>query len=243
MEQIQEDVITYAEYDRYVADNCFRLVLNSRLGCVENAAGTKRHSDFSVTLPTIPKSNIRDACVRIRSIFIPKAANITLNYCYVTADFLKPNTFNSKSNISVGVGGGAFTTTNTGYLSNDILGIVSISPKVFPKFLNGGDGPQSFNKILDTGQIREGGNAALAGPAVNNCVGGFHNMKLFGYEGKPLNDDWIPCHNPFGKNIRIRLIQQDNTQTGISELLSSGNVANNQVLVELEIKLLPNPLE
>eukprot|EP01050_Picozoa_sp_SAG11_P009901 SAG11_NODE_966_length_6356_cov_29.635608_5_plen_207_part_00 len=205
MEQIQEDVITFAEYDRYVSDNCYRIILNSRLGCVEHiAAGVKRHSDFSVTLPTIPKSNIRDACVRIRSIFIPKTANLTRNYCYVTTDFLKQNTFNSKSNISVGAVGPPvvpFTTTNTGYLSNDILEIVSLSPKTYPKYTNGGDGPTSFNKILNTGEIREGGNGALH-PGTQDVVGGFHNINLFGYEGKPLNDDWIPCHNPFGRNIR-----------------------------------------
>lgn len=236
--KINKNIKALALKDKMDIDNSYRIILNSRIGCVEkNSVGNDRlHSNFEITIPTIPKSNIKDAMVRIRSMFIPARANIDFNFCYVATNFLKLKTFESRDNITASAGG--FQVTNEGYLSGKLLGCLSISAKVFPQFTDGDDGDETFFKITSDGEIIEGSNVPIVG--VNDCVGGFTSEKILGYEAKPLNDDWIPCKNPFGETLSFQIYQQSNNGNGNLEFLPTGDLDTEQILLELEIKLLPN---
>eukprot|EP01050_Picozoa_sp_SAG11_P009900 SAG11_NODE_966_length_6356_cov_29.635608_4_plen_93_part_00 len=84
----------------------------------------------------------------------------------------------------------------------------------------------------------EGNNNVIVG--TNRVVGGFTAERVLGYEAKPLNDDWIPCKNPFGEKLSFQIHKQANNQTGHLDFLPTGDLDSGQILLELEIKLLPN---
>ena len=93
--------------------------------------------------------------------------------------------------------------------------------------------------------------AALPGaqavlPFIHNIIPAFnafgYQKRVKGYVGKPLSNDWIPCKNPFGQTINIKLKRPNIEGTGlqVEQPLDVGTSNNCQVEMELEIKFLPN---
>ena len=93
--------------------------------------------------------------------------------------------------------------------------------------------------------------AALPGaqsflPMVHNIIPAYNSFayqkRVKGYIGKPLSNDWIPCKNPFGQTVNIKLKRPNIEGTGlqVEQPLDVGTNNQSQVEIELEIKFLPN---
>ena len=95
-----------------------------------------------------------------------------------------------------------------------------------------------YRKFLNTGQVIAGGNAVPGGGVIDTCVGGAIVPFNAGWVGHPISEDWIECDNPFGKRLNFTV----RTQSGGALLNTSTSNASN-LIMELEIKVLPNPIK
>jgi len=183
------------------------------------------HSEFFVDVPSIPNMEIKDCVVRVRSLILPKDSVINLCECLIETDFLKA--------------GKNYNQTFPNDMTSSTLAYVILNQQTFnftsTTAIATNDG---YRKFLNTGEVINGGNAVPGGGAINTCVGGEILPILAGWVGKPITEDWIECNNPFGRRINFTI----RTQTGGALLNTSLSNATN-VILELEIKMLPNPIK
>ena len=127
-------------------------------------------------------------------------------------------------------------------MTSSVLGYVILNQQTFKMTTEdvADGGLLRYRKFLNTGEVLAGGSAVPGGGAIDTCVGGEVVPFLAGWVGKPITEDWVECSNPFGSRINFSLKTQSGTavlNTGVN------NGAGANVILELEIKVLPDPIK
>lgn len=201
--------------------NTFKFFIDSTNG-TSRIAG-ESHNDFNINIPNHVKGGYKNCKVRLRKIFLPanSADGPTGSSClFLDVNFLKPNQFRSGFDSMTNQTLSTFSTKQNLVHMNSKSNIAGSN--VVPQ------NDFQFLKFNDSGEIVFDDSRNLADQLAFESV-----PRQIGLIGDTINDDWIDCDNPFGKNLSFRVLDMDHLT-----LYSTGADNSQRTIIELEFQLL-----
>jgi len=211
------------QIDKYEALNTYNIFINDA-DSVGYEDGVSKHEEFRIRIPDNQSSHIKNACVRVVGI------GINVNGPDVdTISSFKLETNFLKNCINAGDSGGRFG-GNLGFFKIDVDlepdDVVNQVPGIATSILqsNGAGGTQAADQD-DVGSI--------VSQNAHTITTNTFNKKLAPLV-KPISNTFIPCGNPFGKELSFTFKELNG---GIFDL---GADAGENTLIHIEVKLLPD---
>ena len=225
----------HQQIDKYDTENTYQIILSSRDG-----DGTSVY-DYKNFIQPIGKEHIKNARVRVKMLdFAGDTANNTQAVGFVRCG-LANNTIIHGSRTS-GIIGGFFLKE---VLKNEVLinavpplstlGAVAIGPAGALQ----ASVASNTSVYFDTDAGAKAGMLSNETGAISNVSQATYNIREYnpvirGLVGIPVNSTWVSCENPFGKDVDIKLVGGDLTDT--LEPAGAGGETN----ILLEVQLLPD---
>lgn len=200
--------------------NTFKFFIDSTNG-TSRIAG-ESHNDFKINIPNHVKGGYKDCKVRLRKIYLPanSVEGPTGSTClFLDVNFLKPNQFRSGFSSMTNQTLSTFSTKQDLVHMNSKANIAGNNVIAVNAF--------QFLKMNDDGEIVFDDSRNLADQLAFESV-----PRQIGLIGATINDDWIDCDNPFGKNLSFRILDMDHLS-----LFSTGNDDTQRTIIELEFHL------
>jgi len=204
----------HQQIEKYKALNTYNIFLNDR-DSISYEDGVSPHNNFKFLLPDNQSSHIKNAKVRVKSVnFGTNAGNITTFSGFkVKSNFLQ-NCFtaNGRTNGELGFFKihAAKTPTNR----------TNVVPEIASALASNGNPP--------------------ADSVFSNVAQNAHQILTTQFSlrtnpiGIPLDDSYIPCNNPFGKEISFEILTSNDAAFDL------GVAAGNNTSIHLEVELLPD---
>lgn len=218
------DVRGHQQIEKYDALNTYNVFINDKdsIGYVD---GVSEHNSFKIRFPDNQSSHIKNAMVRVVGIGIGSIAGDvdTISSFRLQTNFLK-NCINAGDSGGRFGGNLGFFKVDTDLEPNDVVNNI---PEIDTAILrsNGAGGTQAA-QLNDVGSI--------VSQNLHTITTTTFDVKLNPLV-KPISNSYIPCSNPFGKEISFDFIE---LSTGGAYDL--GTDAGAHTLIHLEVKLLPD---
>lgn len=207
-------------------DNTYKFFIDSTNGT--SRVANQAHNDFNLNTPNHPKGGYKNCKVRLRKIFLPADSvdGPTGSSClFLDVNFLKPNQFRS---------GFSSMTNNTLSTFSTRQNLVHFNSK--SNIQEAAVVPRNAFQFLKMLGANAGGDEGTIefddSPALNDAHA-FQTVPVqIGLIGETLNDDWMECDNPFGKNLSFKIFDMDHLT-----LYATGGNNDQRTIIELEFNL------